>query len=89
MDPMIPGGQWNPMTTAMETDMTMTGDDMANQSSGPQTNNQKASERMRLDESECSLIYFTGSLDINSYLQCLEKWLPVHQFCTRTRTTLN
>lgn len=57
MDPMIPGGQWAAMTTPMESDMPMTGDDMANQSLGPvsQTNNQKASERMRLDESEYNM----------------------------------
>lgn len=47
----------NPMTPAMDQDMSGmgAGDDQMAQSTGPVTNNQKASERMRLDESEWQL----------------------------------
>lgn len=52
------------MTPVIEQDMSggMPGDDQMGQTAGPaQTNNQKASERMRLDESEfTALILFDG-----------------------------
>lgn len=52
------GNQWNPMcgriSTPMDPELSMAGDDQMAPSTGPvnQTNNQKASERMRLDESK-------------------------------------
>lgn len=55
---MAPGGvqgQWgNALASPMEPDMGMIGDDSMPQAtqSVSQTNNQKASERMRLDESK-------------------------------------